>query len=157
MSKKHIFYMEVLWLVVSLLVPVVLIFPYYGEMIDSVPFLLPNFIIGFLLVQTLRHIFFLPQSLLGNSGWGMVPFVFSSIPICIYIIRQMSLVNLFFETTTWIHSFSYVLNLNEKRDLSQYVKTEFTIISVATFILAIVLSLRLIVALWRKVNNKGRI
>ena len=65
--------------------------------------------------------------------------------------------NLFFETTTWIHSFAYVLNLNEKRDLSQYVKTEFTIISVATFILAIVLSLRLIVALWRKVNNKGRI
>ncbi len=157
MGSKIIWAVELFWWVVSILTGIVLVLPYYDVMIDTVPFMVPNIIISILMVQCLRHIFFLRYSLLGSRKWIMIPFVFVSIPICFYTIRHYSFMMLFFETSTWGHHFSYLLNANEKMDLSKYIITEFRIISVTTIVLAIILSFRLMVALWRLINRKGPI
>lgn len=154
MSNTRIWIVEIFWWIVGMVLAGCLIYPYYKEAITNLPFLVPNVIITLLMVQCIRYIFFLRESYLSRSIVSMIPLVFVSIPIIFYTIRHYSFTMLFFETNSWVHNFSYILNANEKMDLSGYIMTQFRIISVSTIVLAIIMSFRMMVGIWRKLNNR---
>src|SRR5690606_38987604 len=130
MRNTYIWISELVWWTGSILIAVAIIWPFYPALIVQVPFLLPNIILVILMVQCLRLTFFLRQSLLSQMRWLIYVLTFAFIPISLYTIIRYSEMSDFFENSSWVHSFSYLLTLTEKSNLAAYIRTEFTWIAV---------------------------
>lgn len=158
MQRRYIWISEVVWWLASLLLAVAIIWPYYPALIVDVPFLIPNIILVVIAVQGIRLTFLLRQSIFAQSQWLIFPLTFTFIPVCMYAIKQYSIMNQFFTTSaSWMHSFSYLLTLTEKSEIAAYIRTEFTWCAVAAFMAGISVSGRMILASWRILGKKERI
>lgn len=156
MQKKYLWIAELVWWAVSLLVAGVLISPYYSELIVDVPFLIPNVILIVLGIQCLRLTLFLRFSPFSLSRWSIFPLTFAFIPVCMYAIREYSTMSQFFNTSSsWMHSFSYLLTLSEKSELADYIRTEFTWCAVIAFIGGLALSGKMIVVSWQILSGQS--
>lgn len=153
MNIRYLLIFEGLWWCFSLLVAGLAIYPYYSYLITDVPFLIPNIIMAVIMVHCIRHIFFFKQSFLGNSKVLVYLLNFTFIPVCLYVVRHFSEMRIFFDDSSWIHSFSYLLTLTEKSHLATYIKTQFTFIAVTTFISGIWVSVLFVIASWRQVRQ----
>ncbi len=156
MRQKYLWISELIWWIGSLLIAMVVIWPYYSKLIVEVPFLIPNIILVILMIQCLRLTFFLEHSPFPAHRWLIYLLTFAFIPICMYTINHYSHMSRFFESSSWMHSFSYLLTLTEKSDLAVYIRTEFTWIAVTAFISGIAFSGRMIATSWRLMGSRSR-
>lgn len=157
MQKKYLWISELVWWTASVLVAVVLILPYYPSLIVDVPFLIPNVILVVLGIQSLRLTLFLGLSPFSLSRWAIFPLTFAFIPVCMYAIREYSTMSQFFNTSSsWMHSFSYLLTLSEKSELAAYIRTEFTWCAVIAFIGGLAMSGKMVVVSWQILSGKSR-
>lgn len=151
---RYVLISEVVWWCLSFLLAFAVVYPYYPDLIVKTPFLIPNIVMVIVTIQCLRHIFFFRQSLLGNSGWMIYFIPVIVVPLVVYVIRHFNAMALFFDDTRWIHSFSYLLSVSEKSKLAKYIKTQFTFMAVATVVSGAGLSIRFMVASWRRMNKR---
>ena len=154
MKQNYLWISELIWWTGSALFAMAIVWPYYPELIVKVPFLLPNIILTILFIQCLRLTFLFKQSPLPRFRWLIYVLIFAFIPISMYAIRHYSEMSRFFESSTWMHSFSYLLTLTEKSELASYIKTEFTLIAVVAFIAGFTLSGRMVSASWSMMYKK---
>ena len=157
MKKKYIWISELIWWIVSALIAVAVVWPYYPALIVEVPFLVPNMVMIVLMIQCIRLTFFLRQSPWPSFRWMIFVLNFAFIPFSMYVIKHYSGMSQFFESSSWMHSFSYLLTLTEKSDLASYIRTEFTFVSVVAFISGFSFSSRMVVASWRILSRSKRI
>src|SRR5690606_5553063 len=87
---------------------------------------------------------------------SIFPLTFAFIPVCMYAIREYSTMSQFFNTSSsWMHSFSYLLTLSEKSELADYIRTEFTWCAVIAFIGGLALSGKMIVVSWQILSGQS--
>lgn len=156
MRQKYLWITEILWWIGSLIIGVSIVLPYYPKLIVEVPFLIPNIVLVVLMIQCLRLTFFLNQSPFPAHRWMIFTLTFAFIPICMYTINHYSHMSQFFESSSWMHSFSYLLTLTEKSVLASYIRAEFTLIAVIAFISGITFSGRMVVTSWRLLGSRSR-
>lgn len=156
MRQKYLWFTEVVWWIGSLIMAMMVIWPYYPELIVQVPFLVPNIVLVVLMVQCFRLTFFLNRSPFPAYRWLIYLLTFAFIPISMYVVNHYSHMSQFFESSTWMHSFSYLLTLSEKNDLAEYIRVEFTMIAVIAFISGISFSGRMIATSWRFLGRRSR-
>ncbi|MBY5958024.1 hypothetical protein KUV50_07780 [Membranicola marinus] len=154
MKQKYLWITELIWWVGSLIIGVAIIWPYYPKLIVKVPFLIPNIVLVILMIQCFRLTLFLKRSPFPAHPWTIYMSSFAFIPICIYVVNQYSQMSQFFESSSWMHSFSYLLTLSEKSTLAVYIRTEFTLVAVVAFISGISFSGRMILTSWRFLGNR---
>jgi len=150
MKLVYLWILELVWWIGAFLIAIILIWPYYPHLIVDVPFLIPNIILTLLTVLGVRLTFMPEQSIWGQNRWAIFTLTFAFIPICIYAVKQYSIMNQYFTTSaSWMHSFSYLLTLTEKSDIAAYIKTQFTWCAVAAFFSGISMSGRMILSSWK--------
>lgn len=157
METRYLWILEIIWWVGSLLLAFMIVLPYFSDLIVQVPFLVPNIILTVVLIQCLRWTFMLRQSILSRHKWVVYFASFAFIPISLYALRHYTITRQFFENSDWIHSFSYLMSVSQKSELSSYILMEFTFISVSAFIAGFAFSGRMVVASWRIINKRQRI
>lgn len=156
MRQKYLWITEIVWWIGSLIIGMVIVLPYYPKLIVEVPFLIPNIVLVVLMIQCFRLTFFLKQSPLPAHQWMIFTLTFAFIPICMYTINHYSQMSQFFESSSWMHSFSYLLTLTEKSVLASYIRTEFTLIAVMAFVSGITFSGHMVVTSWRLLGRRSR-
>ena len=157
MQQKYIWLSEFLWWLGSILAAIAIVWPYYPALIVDVPFLIPNVILVVLAVQCFRLTFLLHQSVFALNRWFIFLLTFAFIPVCMYAIKEYSEMSQFFNTSSsWMHSFSYLLTLTEKSEIASYIRIEFTWCAVITFISGIVMSGKMFVTSWRILSRREK-
>lgn len=142
--------LELVWLLVTAVILVAVIFPIYDANSDC-PFLIPNFIFILTFVTFIRYIFFLKFTLIRYLQWIKVLLILVCIPLVAYIFQEL---NVFIRYADEIGIQSLYLDLPEGKQsvLIEYTKTEMLFFGVGSLISACVFPFRMLISFWRTYN-----
>ena len=131
---------------------VILLAPIWQAQVEY-PFYVKNtafIIIGVMLV---KHIFFLKYTWLNNFQKLKILFIPLSIPMILILIRTLNSFTAFADQVA-LAELMPDLSFERQRFLSRYIKAEFIIVAVVAISAGILFPFRLLVSVWREVNNR---
>ena len=152
--NRHILLIEGLWILVTLLVIAIVLFPILDGA-PAYPFFVQNglFIAAFITFS--RYIFFLPISPIAHRKWIKVGGILGSVILVFVLATALGDYRNYIDEVG-LQTLVEELPVTRQTSLVSYMKNEMVFFGVGSIITAILLTFRLIVSLWR-MRNSGRV
>lgn len=147
-------YFEIITFAIALLIAIVMMIPLYNNT-SNYSFYLSNFIFIFLFITFSRYIFFLRFSAFSHNMIVKLLFIFSTIPLAFLLTEAFSNFQKFADNIG-LQEFVTQLNGNEQAGMMAYIRNQMLFFGAGSIVTCILLSLRLIVSIWR-VKNRGTV
>jgi hypothetical protein len=151
---KHKLTSEFLWLIVTGLLIVIVLFPIYEHKIRF-PFYAQNALLIFLFVTFSRLIFFLPISHLARRKWIYLAIILAA-PLFFFVVSTALGDFRNFMDEQGLQSLVDHLHVSRQTWIIRYIKHEMIFFGVGSIITGILLPFRLIISFWR-MRNKGTV
>lgn len=152
--NRHIFLIEGLWILVTLLVIAIVLFPILDGA-PAYPFFVQNALFIAAFITFSRYIFFLPISPIARRKWIKVGGILGSVILVFVLATALGDYRNYIDEVG-LQVLVEDLPVTRQTSLVSYMKNEMVFFGVGSIITAILLTFRLIVSLWR-MRNSGRV
>jgi hypothetical protein len=152
--NRHILLIEGLWILVTLLVIAIVLFPILDSA-PAYPFFVQNALFIAAFITFSRYIFFLPISLIARRKWIKVAGILGSVILVFVLATALGDYRNYIDEVG-LQTLVEELPVTRQTSLVSYMKNEMVFFGVGSIITAILLTFRLIVSLWR-MRNSGRV
>lgn len=152
-ERNYLWAIEIIWWLISLVLLAAVILPIVSE-VEDYPFLVLNVVYVILFFHYARHVVFLKYSALRMFFWGKLILALVTIPLLFLVVGQFG----YFQTFMDEHTMSEIMpNLSYQKQVSlnNFIKFQMVFFFTATVISGTLFVLRMMVSLWRQVNEKG--
>lgn len=147
MNNTYLYIQEFIWLLVSVLFAIGICYPVTLQ--AEYLHLLPNFLIVFLSLNYIRYIvtfkklwFLKPKAV--RVGWFII-----NIYLFIYLLNRLEVVLTAIDSVAVFEVFiNHTLRISEEAELVEYIKKQYTIFTMASFLGIILFNIRLLVSFW---------
>jgi len=146
------FRLEIIWWIFTLVLVAGILYPILTK-VDNYPFLVINIIFVIVFITFTRYIFLLKHTFIAKQQIIKVAFVLISVPIVFILIHQINLFQTFLDEYG-IEGLVGKLPFGKRENIAKFIRAEMLFFGVGSVISAILLSLRLVVSVWRT-KNKG--
>jgi hypothetical protein len=153
-SKALKFWLELAWLVLTLLVCIALIAPIYWKVKDF-PFFTANVLFIAVFVTAARYIFLLEHTFLARRQVLKVAFFFLSIPLALFLVGELHRFQTFLDDEG-VQALVAGLPYQEVGPLAGYIRAEMLLFGVGSIIAMVVFALRMIQSVWLT-HNRGTV
>lgn len=152
--NRHILLIEGLWILVTLLVIAIVLFPILDGA-PAYPFFVQNTLFIAAFITFSRYIFFLPISPIARRKWIKVGGILGSVILVFVLATALGDYRNYIDEVG-LQTLVEDLPVTRQTSLVSYMKNEMVFFGVGSIITAILLTFRLIVSLWR-MRNSGRV
>lgn len=142
------------WLIIVIII-VAILSPIYTELDMAFPYYAYNTVCIFVFLYFTKHIFLLRHSLFSHHGVVKFVLLLCCIPLLLYIVDGHYEAQRFFDEDGLYNTLSR-LDPVTQISLSKYIRYEMVFFAVGSFIVALMLPIRLIVSEWR-IRNRGTV
>ncbi len=146
--------LEFLFLLLGACLAGFLVLPIVHARIDF-PFIWYNVIFSFAAVILFKHVFLLHHTWLNHFQKLKIALIPLSVPIIFTFIRMLNGFTTHIDEVAIADSFAH-LPIERRQFFTAYIKTEYIAVAVTAIAGAILFPFRLLINIWREVNNKGR-
>lgn len=143
----------IVWLLFAALASIAVQIPmlWHGEY----HFILPNFLIVFLTIVSIRNSFEFYSILFHKNKWLRYALFVLNIFLFIYILNRLELVLGVIDSMAMDQLISSdSISLNEAVDLMKYINNEFLLFSIASFVGLAIYNIRILTSFWKKASIK---
>ncbi len=148
------FRLEIIWWFFTIILATGVIYPVISR-VENYPFLVINIIFVIVFVTFTRYIFLLKHTFLAKQQILKTGLVLISIPIIFILIYQINLFQTFLDEKG-IEGLVGDLPFGKRENIAKYIRAEMLFFGVGSVISAIILTIRLVVSVWR-LKNRGTI
>lgn len=144
--------LELLFIVLAIVLAGFLVFPIWYAGIDF-PFYAKNVLLAIAGVLLIKYLFFLKHTWLNQYQKIKIALIPLSVPLIFIFIRMMNQFNTFMDEMP-LADLMMDMPYEEQRFYAQYIKVEYVAVAVTAVVGSILLPFRLLVSVWREVNNR---
>ena len=144
---------SIIWLFFAVLASIAVQIPmlWHGEY----HFLMPNFLIVFVTIISIRNSFEFYTIALHKNKWVRYALFVLNIFLFIYILNRLELVLGVIDSMAMNQLISSdSISLNESVDLMKYINNEFLLFSVSSFVGLVIYNIRILTSFWKKATIK---
>jgi len=157
-DRKLILNLELVWWILTAIVAYLVVRPIL-ENFTNFKFLWLNILYVALLITYIRHIFLLKYSLIAKEQRIKLYIIFFSIPFIFFLVNYLWIFQAYIDNDGHALMFDYLkapLSDLERKSLFEYIHTEMLFFGMSCVIAGVVLSLRLVISIWRT-RNRGTV
>ena len=148
------FRLEIIWWFFTIILAAGVIYPVTSK-VENYPFLVINIIFIIVFVTFTRYIFLLKHTFLAKQQILKTAMVLISVPIIFMLINQINLFQTFLDENGF-DGLVGDLPFGERENIAKFIRAEMLFFGVGSVISAIVLSIRLVMSVWR-LKNRGTV
>jgi hypothetical protein len=153
MNKKNSlhFRLELIWWIFTLVLTATILYPIL-RIVDDYPFLVINIAFVIIFITFTRYIFLLKHTFLAKQQLLKVGIILISVPVIFMLINQINLFQTFLDENG-IEGIVGSLSFGRRENIAKFIRTEMLFFGVGSVISSIILSLRLVISVWRTINK----
>ena len=148
------FRLEIIWWIFTIILAMGVTYPVISK-VENYPFLVINIIFISVFVTFTRYIFLLKHTFLAKQQLLKTGIVLISVPIIFMLINQINLFQTFLDENG-IDGLVGDLPFGKRENIAKFIRAEMLFFGVGSVISAIVLTIRLVVSVWR-LKNRGTV
>ena len=148
------FRLEIIWWIFTLVLVAGVLYPILTKVVDY-PFLVINVIFIIVFITFTRYIFLLKYTFLAKLQLVKIAFVLISVPIIFMLIHQINIFQTFLDEYG-VEGLVGDLPFGKREPIAKFIRAEMLFFGVGSVISTIILSVRLVVSVWRT-RNKGTV
>ncbi len=148
------FRLEIIWWIFTIILAMGVTYPVISK-VENYPFLVINIIFIIVFVTFTRYIFLLKHTFLAKQQLLKTGIVLISVPIIFMLINQINLFQTFLDENGF-NGLVGDLPFGKRENIAKFIRAEMLFFGVGSVISAIVLTIRLVVSVWR-LKNRGTV
>jgi len=150
MNKKVL--LEIVWWIATIVIVILFLLPLITNIGDKYPYYIPNIFFIVLFITFTRYIFLLKHTFIADRRWVKAILVFLPIPLFFYALDSHFNFQDFVDKNEHIDMLSHLLP-DKAMEISNYMKYQFIFFATGSFIVMVLLPIRMIVSVWREINR----
>jgi hypothetical protein len=143
---------ELLFILLTLVVAALIIFPVYLEYESRYPFYITNFVLIVVFTTLTRYIFLLRYTPFSHSKWIKVVSIFICIPLFLYLIDGMYEFQRFLDEIG-LQEIAKNEDATSSANYNKFTRYQYLLFASGSLITCILFPLRMVISIWRQVNK----